>query len=480
MNRLKVFISGVQKELAEERQAVRSFILDDPLLGRYFSVFLFEDSPACNSSSEELFLEEIDSSVIYIGIFGNSYGSTDDSGYSPTEKEYRRASELGKYRTVFVKGNDDATRDPRMQNLIYLSERDLVRRRFFSIPELITQVYSSLITFLTDQKYIRTKPFDASAYPNTSLDDISIEKIEWFLKVARSERGFALPENTSPVDTLTHLNLMGGGQPSAGALLLFGKNPQRFILPSEVKCLHFHGKVVEKPIPSYQIFKGTLFDLIDQAVDFVLAKVDRRVIPSENQVAGEVEYEIPLKVIREAIVNAVAHRNYVSNASVQVMIFSDRVEIWNPGSLPLDMTIQKLAEPHASIPANPLLCESLFLARYIEKAGTGTLDMIRLCRENKIPEPVFRQDGGQFVVTLRRERNFREELIQLGLSERQIQFFAYLKREERGTNADYQAVTGVTKSTASRDLNAMVQSGVIVKKGTTGKGTYYQVADLYE
>jgi predicted HTH transcriptional regulator len=93
------------------------------------------------------------------------------------------------------------------------------------------------------------------------------------------------------------------------------------------------------------------------------------------------------------------------------------------------MTIQKLAEPHASIPANPLLCESLFLARYIEKAGTGTLDMIRLCRENKIPEPVFRQDGGQFVVTLRRERNFREELIQLGLSERQIQFFAYLKRE---------------------------------------------------
>jgi predicted HTH transcriptional regulator len=140
-------------------------------------------------------------------------------------------------------------------------------------------------------------------------------------QVARSERGFALPENTSPVDTLTHLNLMDGGQPSAGALLLFGKNPQRFILPSEVKCLHFHGKVVEKPIPSYQIFKGTLFDLSDQAVDFVLAKVDRRVIPSENQVAGEVEYEIPLKVIREAIVNAVPHRNYVSNASVQVMIF---------------------------------------------------------------------------------------------------------------------------------------------------------------
>lgn len=472
MNRLKVFISGVQKELAEERQAIRSFILDDPLLGRYFSVFLFEDSPACNSSSEELFLEEIDSSVIYIGIFGYSYGSTDDSSYSPTEKEYRRASELGKNRTVFVKGNDDRTRDPRMQDLIHLSERHLVRRRFYSIPELITLVYASLITFLTDQKYIRTKPFDASAYPDGSLDDISVEKIEWFLKVAQSERGFALSENTSPIDTLTHLNLMDGGRPSAGALLLFGKNPQRFILPSEVKCLHFHGKVVEKPIPSYQIFKGTLFDLIDQAVDFVLAKVDRRVIPSENQVAGEVEYEIPLKVIREAIVNAVAHRNYVSNASVQVMIFSDRVEIWNPGSLPLDMTIQKLAEPHASIPANPLLCESLFLARYIEKAGTGTLDMIALCRENNLPEPVFRQDGGQFVVTLRRGEDKISDWESIGLSERQITAMQYLNKNGQINNSEYQKITGVTRQTGKRDLEDLVQKGLVVLEGK-GRGAHY-------
>lgn len=254
--------------------------------------------------------------------------------------------------------------------------------------------------------------------------------------------------------------------------MLFGKNPQRFILPSEVKCLHFHGKVVEKPIPSYQIFKGTLFDLIDQAVDFVLAKVDRRVIPSENQVAGEVEYEIPLKVIREAIVNAVAHRNYVSNASVQVMIFSDRVEIWNPGSLPLDMTIQKLAEPHASIPANPLLCESLFLTRYIEKAGTGTLDMIRLCRENKIPEPVFRQDGGQFVVMLRRGEGRISHWQSIGLSERQITAMEHLDKNGSINNSEYQRITGVSRQTGKRDLEELVQKGLVVLEGK-GRGAHY-------
>ena len=84
------------------------------------------------------------------------------------------------------------------------------------------------------------------------------------------------------------------------------------------------------------------------------------------------------------------------------MLFSDRLEIWNPGHLPPTLTPEKLRHPHPSIPRNPLLADPLFLAHYIEKAGSGTLDMIGLCREAGLPEPDFRQDGGQWVVTLRR------------------------------------------------------------------------------
>lgn len=93
---------------------------------------------------------------------------------------------------------------------------------------------------------------------------------------------------------------------------------------------------------------------------------------------------------------------FVSSASVQVMLFSDRLEVWNPGHLPPTLTPEKLRHPHPSIPRNPLVADPLFLAHYIEKAGSGTLDMIGLCREAKLPEPEFRQDGGQWVVTLRR------------------------------------------------------------------------------
>jgi predicted HTH transcriptional regulator len=99
-----------------------------------------------------------------------------------------------------------------------------------------------------------------------------------------------------------------------------------------------------------------------------------------------------------------AHRDYASNASVQVMLFADRLEIWNPGELPPSLTSESLRHPHASIPRNPLLAEPLFLTRHIEKAGTGILDMIGLCKAAKLRAPEFRQEMGQFIQTLWRPK----------------------------------------------------------------------------
>lgn len=93
---------------------------------------------------------------------------------------------------------------------------------------------------------------------------------------------------------------------------------------------------------------------------------------------------------------------YASNASVQVMLFSDRLEVWNPGPLLPPLTFESLKVPHPSIPRNPLLAESLFLARYIERAGTGTLDMAALCKEAGLPAPQFRVEQGQFIQVLPR------------------------------------------------------------------------------
>ena len=142
------------------------------------------------------------------------------------------------------------------------------------------------------------------------------------------------------------------------------------------------------------MFKGTVFELVDQAVDFVLARLSFAVGTRAATTQAPAAYEIPPEVIREAIVNAVAHRDYTSNGSVQVMVFADRVEVWNPGSLPPSLSLAQLRQPHGSIPANPLLAEPLYLTQYIERLGTGTGDMIRRCREAGLPEPVFLLEDG--------------------------------------------------------------------------------------
>ena len=403
-SRLRMFISSAQKEFAAERRALKAFIAGDALLRRFFDVFLFEELPASGRRADEVYLAEVDRCDVYLALLGNEYGHENREGVSPTEREFDRATAKGKERLVFVRGADDTARHPKMQALIGKASAQLTRRRFGCLPELTALVYASLVENLERSGHLRTKPFDAAVCPDATLADLSREKISEFLAAAKAERGYAIGPRTSTPKALAHLNLLDGDQPSHAAVLLFGKKPQRFLITSEVKCLHFHGAEVQKPIPSYHIYKGTVFELVDQAVDFVMAKIDRAVIPQDHAVASQVQYELPYKAVREAIVNAVTHRDYTSNASVQVMLFADRLEVWNPGELPPTLTLAALRLPHASIPHNPLIAEPMFLATYAEKAGSGILDMIKLCRAANVRAPDFRQDAGQFVQTIWRPK----------------------------------------------------------------------------
>ncbi|MDE2058550.1 MAG: DUF4062 domain-containing protein [candidate division NC10 bacterium] len=468
-----IFISSVQKELAEERRAVKAFVEGDALLRRYFTAFLFEDLPAADRRADEVYLDEVDRCAIYVGLFGNDYGHEDKDGVSPTEREFDRATLRAKPRLIFVRGTDDKVRHKKMRTLVRKAGDQLIRRRFGSIPDLTAALYASLVDYLEREGSLRTRPFDASICPGSTLADLSEEKLRWFLSRARRERQFALAENTPPQEALAHLNLLDGGMPTHAAVLLFGRQPQRFLLTSEVKCMHFHGTEIRKPIPSYQIYKGTVFDLVDQATDFVMSKITRTVGTRAQGPEAPVEYELPERAVAEAIVNAVAHRDYASNASVQVSLFSDRLEIWNPGELPPPLTMERLRVPHPSIPRNPLIADPLFLARYIEKAGTGTLDMIALLREAGLPEPEFRQDGGMFVQTLWRNWLTAKVMEALALDERQREVIQLVRRSGRISNTEYQDAFSVSKPTATRDLEVLRRKQVLVKVGRTGKGTHY-------
>ena len=125
-----------------------------------------------------------------------------------------------------------------------------------------------------------------------------------------------------------------------------------------------------------------------------------------NSAAATSRFELPEPAVREAIVNAVCHRDYSSAASVQVMLFKDRLEIWSPGPLPKGMTLAKMYKRHKSYPANPLLAYAMFLRKYVEQTGTGTSDIIARCREWGLPDPHWKiEDGDDFVMVMPRPQS---------------------------------------------------------------------------
>jgi predicted HTH transcriptional regulator len=113
-------------------------------------------------------------------------------------------------------------------------------------------------------------------------------------------------------------------------------------------------------------------------------------------------YDLPKDAVREAIVNAVAHRDYFSKASVEVRLFSDRLEVWNPGEMPEGLPLSWLYSEHPSLPFNSLLADPLYLVRYIERAGTGIDVIVDGCKELGLKPPRFEVRNGFFVVTLYR------------------------------------------------------------------------------
>ncbi len=474
--KLKIFVSSAQKEFAKLRLDLKAFLLGDAVLRRFISeVFLFEELPAKDRRTDQVYLEQVERCDIYLGIFGYDYGSIDATGLSATEREYKHATKLGKTRLIYVWGADEKKRDVKMKKLVHKIGNELIRRRVENSNALTTEVYASLVDYLDDSGALRVPPFDTAACDGASFKDLSRKRIDWFLETARSYRNFPLKQNTTTQALLTHLNLLADDKPTNAAMLLFGTKPQRFHITAQTKCIHCHGTEYQRPF-AMQVYDGDLFEQANQALDFVLGKINRTIGTRTKSNQAPAVYELPSDAIAEAIINAIAHRDYHSNASVEVRLFADRLEVWNPGSLPGTLTFANLREAHPSVPNNPLIAESLYLTRYIERAGSGTKHMIDLCRDVALPEPQFEQRSGSFVITLWRDWLTDETMVKLSLNHRQKQAVLYIKTHNRITNSEYQESIDVSRATATRDLDELVTKGILQKIGTTGKGTYYVFA----
>ena len=394
MKKLRIFISSVQNEFADERVELARYFRNDPLLGPFFEPFIFEEVPANTYSPGKVYLTEVKESDIYIGLLGKAYGYEDEMGVSPTEREYDQAKAEHIPRWIFVKDMVGSDRHAKEIDLIRKIEQDVSRKKFSTIDSLKKEVYRSAVLFLKQTGKIESRDFDDSLHPTASTESLDKAKIREFIILAKGKRNFPLKETASIEQVLKHLRMTRDGKLVNSALLAFAPDPQLFFPSATIKCANFHGIQVQKPIPDYKEFGGTVFEVADEAVNFVLSKMSLSTGTREKSNQVETIYEIPRAVISEGIINAVAHRDYNSKGSIQVSVFKNRVEISNPGTLPPELDISDLKEPHSSYPHNPLLAGCMFLTGEIERFGTGTSEMYNLIKERGLKPPLISLDEG--------------------------------------------------------------------------------------
>jgi ATP-dependent DNA helicase RecG len=311
--------------------------------------------------------------------------------------------------------------------------------------------------------------WDAGPAEGYGLSDLDPAAVRRFLLAGERERHLDIHPDTPLEEVLEKLELWRDGHLTRAALLLFGREPQRFLRQSEVRVARFRGT---EPLHflDMKVIEGTLIEQRTAILEFI-----QRHISMSAEVKGlarEEHWEYPLEALREAVTNALCHREYRDPGNVQVRIFDDRLEVWNPGTLPPELSLEALRRTHRSVPRNRLIAHALFLIKFIEQWGTGTLRMIAVCREAGLPEPEFAELSGAFIVTFRQSKLTREYLVGLGLSARQIAAVEHLQAHGRITNREYVMLTHVARPTATRDLADLVAKGLVQQHGR-GRGSYF-------
>jgi len=299
--------------------------------------------------------------------------------------------------------------------------------------------------------------------------DIDEESIKKFITVA--EKTNRLPDVTglTNFEILEKLRLTEGEKYKRAAIILFGKEPGKFYPNITVKIGKF-GKTADELLYE-EVEEGNLFKILQNVLQQLNRKFFKNPIDFEGMQRIE-KGEYPVAAIREMLLNALVHKSY-PGASIQIRIYDDKINIWNEGTLPPELTIDSLTRQHPSIPRNPIIADVCYKGGFIDTWGRGTLKIINACKQAELPSPDIKEEFGGFTVTIFKDVFTEEQLKKLGLNERQIKAVLFVKENEKITNTEYQGLNNIAERTATRDLTQLVELKILDQVGTTGKGTNY-------
>ena len=283
--------------------------------------------------------------------------------------------------------------------------------------------------------------------------------------IVEERAGFNEIDNTA---LLQKLSLIDDKDLKKAAVLLFSNDPQKFYHQSVVRIGKF---LTDTEIQTTDIVEGNLFAQLESVLEMLRTKYLVSNIKYEGIHRRDI-LEYPYEALREAIINALIHRDYSGTSQIQIRVYPDKLMLMNEGKLPPEIPVEKLKTNHLSIPRNTLPAKIFYYAGFIESWGHGTIKIVENCIEQGLPEPDFMEENGVMTVVFYKDKWTEENLKKRGLNDRQIKVIVYMKEKGSITNREYQSLFSITDRTALRDLNDLISKGLVQKRGVK-KGTRY-------
>lgn len=297
------------------------------------------------------------------------------------------------------------------------------------------------------------KHWDGVPVPHVTVTDLKQETFDFFRKKGVKSNRLSEDVLTDSNELLlNNLKLTDGDYLKRAAVLLFHPDPEKFVTNAYVKIGFFES---DSDLRFQDEAHGNLFEQVEKTMELLFTKYIKAMISYDDIYRIET-FEYPKEAVREALLNAIAHKDYTGATPIQISVYKDKIMIWNYGELPENWTIDTLQKKHSSIPHNPDISNAFFRIGYIEAWGRGIRKMNEQCAAAGLPQPLYYYESSGFWVVFRKDLFNEEDLQAKGLNPRQIKAVMYVKEKGKITNKEYQEINQVSKRTANTDLSELV------------------------
>ena len=299
--------------------------------------------------------------------------------------------------------------------------------------------------------------WDGTPEPYSKEADLSDLAFKLFKdRASETQRFDEDVQGDSPHELLEKLNLVDlNGYLKKAAVLLFHPKPEKIFTGATIKIGFFN---TDDDLAYQDEVRGSLFEQVDKVMDLLVSKYLKAQISYEGLQRKET-FPVPVGALREAVLNAIIHKDYSSGIPIQISVYDDKLIIWNEGELPENWTVAKLKVKHPSRPYNPDIANAFFRSGLIESWGRGTIKIFNETKAAKIPVPIFRYEDNGFYVIF----NFVEVSVQQ-------QVLDLIKEDPKITIAEMGNNLDPPIRTMNRILTGLKDEKIIKRSGSKKEG----------